>query len=201
MSQSGQPGNMFPRDGESEIRQGSTDADVLTIVMSSGLSTTAGAALNVRRYEAEGTSGGVSIFAVENDGVWGRRKVINVSTASSGFSPAASQSGAFCVIGDSTAKDMVITLPAAAAGLWYEFYQGGGVYSSCTKIKGTATGVLTYTKDAATVDTIFMGQATAAAIGFCMKVVSDGSKWYTIQHPAYSSVYSTAGITCPACAS
>jgi hypothetical protein len=111
---------------------------------------------------------------------------VAVSTASTGLTVAASQSGGFFVIGDCTAAPLTITLPAVAAGLWYEFYQGGAVTASGTIVKAATTGTMVAFNDAAA-DSIQIGGATAVAIGGSLRVLSDGTKWYSIMQPGFTS--------------
>lgn len=185
---SGQAGGAVPLQGESEIRQQSSAADALTITLASGVTSTAGGqGLVVRRFAPEGTSGAyVEPFAVEYDGVRGRRHVVAISTAATGFSPAASQSGGMFIIGDCTAAPLTITLPAMDAGLWYEFYQGGAVAASGTLITAATAGTLVVFNDVAA-NSIQIGGATGVTIGGSVRVITDGTKWYSIMQPAFTS--------------
>lgn len=187
--QSGQLGNMAPLNGEFEIRQGSTAADAITISMASGASTTAGSALVVQRQGSTvvGSSiGGFPIFRAEYDGVWGLRKVYNLSTASTGITLAASQSGGFCISGDCTAGAQTITLPAMAAGLNYEVMVGGAVAASGLTIAAATAGTIVTYGDAAA-NSIEIGETTGTAIGGSVRFISDGTKWYSITQPSLTS--------------
>lgn len=186
---SGQLGNMAPLHGEFEIKQNSSSLPALTIMGATGGSTSADSILAIQRAgTAEFSSVGTTpVFRVEHDGVWGMRKVVVLSSANA-VTMAASQSGAFCVIPDNTAAAAEITLPTAAAGLWYEFYQAGGAAGSGTYVVGAATGLFVVYGDVAADGVNIGGTATATPEGGSLRVICDGTKWYTVMQPAVSSV-------------
>lgn len=190
---SGQLGNMAPLHGEFEIKQDSSSLPALTIMGATGGSTSAESILEIQRASISEFSsvGGVPVFRVEHDGVWGMRKVVVLASAGA-VTMGASLSGAFCVIPDNTAAAAEITLPAAAAGLWYEFYQAGGAAGSGTYIVGAATGLFVVYGDVAADGVNIGGTATATPEGGSLRVICDGTKWYTVMQPALSSA---AGAT------
>lgn len=189
----GQPGNTVPLEGESEIRQTSSAVDLVTLTLASGAtSTAAGKGLVVKRWGDYGSSAGVAMFEVDYDGVYGRRKVTALTTASTAVDIASSQSGMFMLI-PASASGWTITLPACAAGLWYEFYvTGAQSTAAAVKIKGASTGLMVFYADAAG-DMITLGKASGApTIGGSLRVISDGALWYCITQPAFSSAAPTS---------
>jgi hypothetical protein len=194
-NKSGQAGGAVPLLGESEIRQQSSAADALTITLASGVTSTAGGqGFVVRRWVAEGTSGGgVEPFAVEYDGVRGRRHIVALSSASTAITISASQSGALITVPGFT-SGATITLPAMEAGLSYEFYVAGTVSSGIITISAATAGTLVVHNDAAANSIVFgkSGSASGTIIGGSVRLVSDGTKWYSIMQPAFTSAAPTS---------
>lgn len=193
-SKSGQAGESVSLQGESEIRQQSSAADALTITLASGVTSTAGGqGLVVRRFAPEGASGGTEAFVVEYDGVRGRRHIVAMSSASSAITLSASDSGGFIVV-PGFSSGATITLPAVAAGLSYELYMLGAPASGVVAVKAATTGTMVAFNDAAA-DTIVFGKAGGASgttIGGSLRLHTDGTKWYSIMQPAFTSAAPTS---------
>lgn len=194
----GFPGEAVPLHGNSEIRQNSSATDVVTLTMASGATTTAaGYGLAILKSSAGTISSAAgTVFRVDYDGIQERRHIVTISTASTGYTPATSQSGAFFVIPGDWSSAMTITLPVMEAGLWYEFYVGGStiVGSAATIAAATAGEIVTFNDVAA--DSVIMG-ATGTSVGGSIRFLSDGTKWYAIPQPAMTSAaLATTNMTC-----
>jgi hypothetical protein len=86
----------------------------------------------------------------------------------------------------------LLTLPAVGDGLNFEFYHVGGTASGVVTYAAAATGTIVCYGDAAA-DSITIGKATGApAIGGSVRFVCDGTYWYTIMQPAFSSAAPTS---------
>lgn len=188
--QSGQSGNVAPVLGEFEIRQQSSATDLLTLSMAEGASTGAGKAMVVKRWAEPGSSEGVAMFEVGYDGVYGRRKVTTLSSASTGVTLASSQSGMFVVVPGMT-SGLTVTLPAPEAGLWYELYVKANLTSGLITLKSASTGLVVAYGNAAA-DAIVIGKTVGTEIGGSMRVHSDGTQWYSLFQPAVSSLAPTS---------
>lgn len=123
---------------------------------------------------------------------WGQKEIITLSSGSTAPVVLKSdQSGAFVVIPGMT-SGMTITLPAPAAGLEFEFYVKAATTSGVIKIAAPTTGTMVIKGDAAA-DALNIGKAAGAAvIGGAIRFVSDGTLWYSIMEPAFSSAAPTS---------
>lgn len=125
---------------------------------------------------------------------WGQREIVAMSSGST--TPVvmkAAQSGSFIVI-PAIASGVTVTLPAPAAGLNYEFYCAGGSATAAGfyTFKTPTTGTMVAYGDAAA-DSITIGKTSGAPyIGGAVRFVSDGTLWYSIMEPAFTSAAPTS---------
>lgn len=123
----------------------------------------------------------------------GAREIVALSTGSTAFTLSTGDSGKMLIIGAYT-SGVTITLPTMEDGLNYELYCGGAPTSGVYTISAATAGDLVVYGDAAA-NSILFGKAGAASgtnIGGGLRLVTDGSKWYSIMLPAFTSAAPTS---------
>jgi len=119
------------------------------------------------------------------------REVIALSSGSTAITVSTGWSGKMIIVPGFT-SGALLTLPAVGDGLNFEFYHVGGTASGVVTYAAAATGTIVCYGDAAA-DSITIGKATGApSIGGSVRFVCDGTYWYTIMQPAFSSAAPTS---------
>lgn len=128
----------------------------------------------------------------------GKCEIVALSTASTAVSISTADSGKLFILGEFATTSgggggPTITLPAVGDGLNYEFYVAGGLTSGAISFAAAATGTMVVYNDVAA-DSVNIGKATGASvIGGAVRFVSNGTKWYSIMEPAFTSAAPTTG--------
>ena len=185
-AKSGQMGGSVPLQGESEIRQASTAADLLTITGASGVG---GNLLVVRSWVIPGsTLPDADAIRVNASGQTRIAKVVTANIGGAGATAVtlgASQSGMF-LYGEWTSGANV-TMPAPADGLIYNFFFTGGGASTVLGFRCATTGSFLVANDSGGADGVVFG-STLAMTNAAVTLWSNGSNWFVIGVPNGSSV-------------
>ena len=120
----------------------------------------------------------------------GKCEVVALSTVSTAITLSTADSGKFLLL-PAVTSGATITLPTMADGLHYEIYVKGALASGTYSFASATADTIVGYNDAA-LDSINIGKATGAGvIGGSVRFISDGSKWYSVMRPAFTSAAPT----------
>ena len=123
----------------------------------------------------------------------GYREIVALSTRSSACTLSTADSGKLVLLGG-WSSGLTLTLPAMEDGLNYELYCAGAPASGIYTISAATAGTLVVYGDAAANSITFgkSGTASGTVTGGGLRLVTDGTLWYSIMEPAFTSAAPTS---------